>query len=240
MVKGLIFDFWGTLVENGIHPSPVNQVKYILRLRMPFKEFVVRFEEAMMTKEYNDLNEAFTAVCEAFQIRPNPHILDRLIGMWNKNELLGKPFFETIDVMQSLKKKGLKIGLISNTNPTIHRVIEKYNLGDLFDTQVLSYKEGILKTDPKMFDMTVKSLGLKKDDVVMIGDSMQTDMLGAREAGLRAILVDRMNKRDYHPKVRNLRELQAMIEDGSFDEFASQEPTPKREDPPKQNRRRER
>ncbi len=32
MVKLIIFDFWGTLVENGIFPSPVRQVKYILRI----------------------------------------------------------------------------------------------------------------------------------------------------------------------------------------------------------------
>ncbi|MBN1792859.1 HAD family hydrolase [Candidatus Woesearchaeota archaeon] len=225
MVKGIIFDFWGTLVENGIHPSPVNQVKYILRLRMPFKEFVVRFEEAMMTREYADLNEAFTAVCEEFRIPPNKYILERLVGMWNKNEFLGKPFFEVIDILEYLKSQGLKIALISNTNPTIMRVIEKYKLDQYFDAQILSYKEGKLKTDPELFQKALGEIGLKAKDVIMIGDSIQTDIIGAKNAGLRAILIDRMNKRDYQPKIRNLRELKELVENGKLDEHANQEPT---------------
>jgi len=225
MVKGIIFDFWGTLVENGIHPSPVNQVKYIMRLRMPFREFVTRFEEAMMTKEYADLNEAFAEVCTAFRQQPNQFVIERLVGMWNKNEFLAKPFFETIDALQYLKSKGYKIALISNTNPTIMRVIDKYKMHDLFDAEIYSYQEGILKTNPELFKIALKKLKLKEEDVIMIGDSIQTDMMGARNAGIRAILLDRMNKRDYQPKLRNLKELKQLAESEKLEEFCSTEPT---------------
>jgi HAD superfamily hydrolase (TIGR01549 family) len=225
MIKGIIFDFWGTLVENGIHPSPVNQVKYILRARMPFREFVTKFEESMMTKEHADLNEAFTAVCNDFAIRNNQYVVERLVGMWNKNELLGKPFFEVVEVLKFLKSKGYKIALISNTNPTIKRVIEKYSLQQFFDAEIYSYKEGILKTNPKLFQIAVERLGLTAEEVLVIGDSIQTDIIGARNAGLTAVLIDRMNKRDYTPKIRNLRELKDLIESEQLDEFATQEPT---------------
>ena len=231
MVKGIIFDFWGTLVENGIHPSPVNQVKFILRARTSFRDFVVRFEEAMMTKEYSDLNESFQAVCDEFKIRQNPYIVERLVGMWNKNELLAKPFFETVEVLEYLKKEGYKIGLISNTNPTIMRVIEKFDLHRHFDAEVFSYQEGLLKNNTEMFKRLLEKMELSEEDVVMVGDSIQTDIIGARNAGIRAILVDRMNKRAYHPKVRNLKEIMQMVENGEFEEFASKEPTEIVEEP---------
>ena len=225
MVKGIIFDFWGTLIENGIHPSPVNQVKYILRLRMPFREFVTTFEDAMMTKEYADLNETFTEVCKAFDIEPKSFIIEKLVGMWNKNEFLGKPFYETTEVLQFLKDNGFKLGLISNTNSTIHRVIDKYKLHEYFDAEVYSYKEGMLKTDPALFKKLIKKMKLKESDVIMVGDSIQTDLIGARNAGLRAILIDRMNKRAYHPKIRNLKELVELVKEEKLEEFANTEPT---------------
>jgi putative hydrolase of the HAD superfamily len=225
MVRAIIFDFWGTLVENGIHPSPVNQVKYILRLRMTFREFVVRFEEAMMTKEYNDLNEAFSAVCTEFNVKPHDFVMEKLVGMWNKNELLGKPFFETIEMLEYLKESGFKLGLISNTNPTIQRVLDKYDLHKYFDAEVMSYQEGKLKTDPELFNKLIERLQVTKDQTVMIGDSIQTDVLGSRAAGIRSILLDRMNKRKFSPKIRNLRELKDLIEANKLEELASTEAT---------------
>ncbi len=219
MVKAIIFDFWGTLVENGIFPSPVKQCRYILRLRMTFKDFIIRFEQALMTKPYSDLNEAFTEVCKEFQLDPQPFIIEKLVGMWNKNELLGKPFLETVEMLEYLKAKKIKIGLISNTTPTITRVMEKFDLNKYFDATMFSYDEGLLKTDPEMFKKLLKKLKVKTEEVIMIGDSLPTDIIGSRNAGIRSILLDRMNKRDFTPKIVNLRELKELIDDKKLDAF---------------------
>jgi HAD superfamily hydrolase (TIGR01549 family) len=223
MIKGVLFDFWGTLVENGIFPSPVRQVLYILRVRMPFREFIVRFEQAMMTKPYNDLNEAFTAVCQEFELEPEPFLIERLVGMWNKNELLGKPFLETIDMLEYLKENKIKIGLISNTTPTITRVLDKFDLNKYFDASLFSYENGLLKTDSEMFKQLLKKMKLKPEEVLMVGDSVPTDILGARSAGIKAILLDRRNRREFAPKITNLRELKELMEKGELEEFLSHE-----------------
>ena len=67
MVKAILFDFWGTLVENGVH-SPIKQVKNILNIRLPFSEYVIRMEKAMMTQEFSSLKDAFIAVGKEFNI----------------------------------------------------------------------------------------------------------------------------------------------------------------------------
>ncbi|HHE36191.1 MAG TPA: HAD family hydrolase [Candidatus Woesearchaeota archaeon] len=219
MIKGVIFDFWGTLVENGIFPSPVRQAKYILRLRIPFHEFIIKFEKAMMTKPYKDLNEAFRAVCEEFHLEPSPFLIERLVGMWNKNELLAKPFLETMSVLDYLKEKKMMIGLISNTPPTITRIIDKFNLNKYFDTTLFSYDAGLLKTDPEMFKRLLRELKLEPEEALMIGDSIPTDIHGARAAGIRAVLLDRRNRRDFSPKIINLKELKDLIEKKELEEF---------------------
>jgi len=219
MIKAILFDFWGTLVENGIFPSPVKQARYILRVRMTFKDFIIRFEKAIMTKPYTDLNETFTAACKEFELDPQPFVIEKLVGMWNKNELLGKPFLETIEMLDYLKEKKIKIGLISNTTPTITRVLEKFDLNKYFDAVMFSYDEGLLKTDPEMFKKLLKKLKVKADDVIMIGDSLPTDVIGSRNAGIKSILLDRMNKREFTPKIVNLRELKQLIDNDELKDF---------------------
>ncbi|MBU1198722.1 MAG: HAD family hydrolase [Nanoarchaeota archaeon] len=222
MIKGVIFDFWGTLVENGIFPSPVKQVRYILRVRMSFQDYILRFEDVFMAKPHENLTEAFKAVCKEFELEPRDFIIEKLVGMWNKNELLGKPFLDTIEVLKYLKKKKIKVGLISNTNETINRVLDKFDLRQYFDAQVLSYEEGMLKTDPDLFKKLLKKLKLKSEQVVMIGDSIPTDIIGARKADVRPILLDRRNNRTFSPRIVSLRALQDLIEKDELDDFIAQ------------------
>lgn len=212
MVKLIIFDFWGTLVENGVFPSPVRQVKYILRIEEPFSEYIVKFEEVFMLKRYDDLYSAFEAVCEAFGIEPEKFILDRLVGMWNKHKLLAKPFRETIALLERLKKNGYKLALISNTDCfTTEEVLDKYNLKKYFDDIIFSYKVNLLKTDPKMYEMILKKLKVDKSDALVVGDSIETDVKGAKNAGIKAVLVDRRGRREFSPKIEDLDKLEDFL-----------------------------
>ena len=210
-MKGVLFDFWGTLVENGIHPSPLKQVKYTLRVQTGFSDFVVRFEDVFMTKNYEDLYEAFEAVCKEFEVEPTKPILDRLVGTWNKNGMLCKPFPETIQLLEDLKKDGYKLCLISNTPSNIVSVLEKFDMSKYFDAEILSCNVGLLKTDTKMFDLALKELKLKKEEVVMVGDSLHTDIKGAEDAGIMPILVDRRDGREYKNKVTSLEQVKEFL-----------------------------
>ncbi|MFO8016780.1 MAG: HAD family hydrolase [Candidatus Woesearchaeota archaeon] len=211
--KGIIFDFWGTLVENGVSPSPARKVRYLLNLQMPFSEFIVPFEETFMKKEYNDLYEGFTEVCRQFNIEPKQELLDKLVGMWNKNKMFAKPYRETKSVLEDLRKKGYKLALISNTDCfSLKEVMEKFGLDQYFDAIALSHENGMLKTDAGLFRKTLEDLGLKEDEVIMVGDSMESDILAAESAGIRAVLVDRRGKRDHKDKIDTLEELKDFLE----------------------------
>ena len=212
MVKAILFDFWGTLIENGAFPSPVRQVKYFLNLKtLPFPLYIIQFERAFMREEFDDLYKAFENVCDEFKIKPTQALLDRLVGMWNKNKMLAKPFPETIEVLEKLKKD-YKLVLVSNTDSfSVEEVIEKYDLKKYFDSMILSYQVGMLKTNPKMFDKALESVGVSKEDAIMVGDSIESDMVGARNAGVKGVLIDRRDKREYENKILSLKELDKFL-----------------------------
>jgi 2-haloalkanoic acid dehalogenase type II len=212
MVKAIMFDFWGTVVENGIFPSPVRQARLILNIdRLPFPLFILEFEKSLMTKRYDDLYKAFEGVCDEFKLKPTKDKLDMLVGMWNKNRMLAKPFPEAIEALEELRKK-YKIILVSNTDSiSVDSVLEKYGLKKHFDSIYLSCDMGMLKSNPKMFEAILKKEKLEKEDVIMIGDSIESDLIAAEKVGIKGFLVDRNNKREYPDKILTLSEVAARI-----------------------------
>lgn len=211
MIKAIIFDFWGTLMENGVYPSPFKQVKYMFRLNMMFPEFAPKFEEAFMLSKFENLYEGFGAVAKAFEIEPPQFVFDNVVGMWNKNKLLAKPYPDAVAALTELKKK-YKLALISNTDCfSINEIIDKYDLRKFFDVIVLSYEAGVLKSDKKMFALATKKMKVKKNEVIMVGDSIDSDIRGAENAGIKAILLDRRGAREYTNKIAGLAEVKDFV-----------------------------
>ncbi len=210
MVKAIIFDLWGTLVEQGVR-SPVKQVRDILRIELPFSEYVVRLEHAMMTRPFDGLREAFLEVCREFAIEPREEELEQLVGMWNKSWMLAEPYEGVENVLKKLRENYLLI-LVSNTDCfSAQKVLEKFKLRELFDKIFLSCEIGLIKTDRQFFTGTLSQCGLQIDDCVMVGDSLQSDIMPAKRLGMRAVLIDRRQTRDFRPKIRELTELERAI-----------------------------
>ncbi len=212
MTKAIIFDFWGTLVEQGAW-SPIKQVRNILRVNMPFSEYVVKFETVMMTRQFKDLREAFMEVAKEFSVGINERMLAELIGLWNKNWMLAQPYEETKRILTGLRQK-YKLILISNTDSfSIEKVLEKHGLAEFFDVVYLSYKIGMIKTDKNFLLKVLSDNGLSAEECIVVGDSLQSDILPAKKAGIKAILVDRNDKREAELKIKNLDELEEKIKE---------------------------
>lgn len=212
MKKAVLFDFWGTVVQQGTY-SPMKQTYNLMRPRMRFGEFVEKFERAIMTKPYDDQQEMFKDAFAAFGLRPQDWIIEKLIGIWNKSSLLATPYPETIQALEQLKSKGIKIALISNTfKRSVDGLLEKLGMDRLFDVVCWSYEEGHLKHDTQLIEIALEKLGVSKEDAVMVGDSMETDIAGAEKAGVTPVLVDRKGTREYANKVQSLTELEKFME----------------------------
>jgi len=167
-----------------------------------------------MKKRFEDQKEAFEEVCKEFKV-PDKYwgiVTDKLIGLWNKNKFTAKPYPDTIDFLKEMKEKGMKLILVSNTdNFSVDFVLDKFELKQYFDVIALSCDVGYLKTDPEMFDKVLKEAGLKKEEVIMVGDSFETDIKGAEKAGIKPVLIDRRGRREYENKIQNLAELKQFL-----------------------------
>jgi len=208
LVKAVIFDLWGTLIENGVNPSPSKQVRYFLRLRVQFSEFITTFEDSFMKKDFESLKEAFENVVKDFNIKIPDFVYDKMVGMWNKNAILSTMYEETEKILKQLKKEGYKIYLLANIDRFAYdQVNQKFKLDKLFDNVFKSYETGFLKSDKQAYLQIVEEAGVKPEEVIVVGDCLNSDMAGAENAGLKGILVDRRDMREYERKIVTLSEL---------------------------------
>jgi len=97
-------------------------------------------------------------------------------------------------ILEAVRERGLKIGLISNTGrspgSSLRQLLDNYGVLKFFDATVFSNEVKRRKPDRIIFDHASKLLGAKNEEVVHVGDNPEADYWGARNAGMQAILLD--------------------------------------------------
>ena len=211
MVKAIIFDLQGTLVEKGVYPSPLRQIKNILRIDAPFSDFVMRFEKVLMIGQYTSLKDAFSNVCEEFHLQPRDYLIEKMVGLWNKNKLLSQLYPDTIPTLTDLKSE-YKLILVANIDSLSKDMVTKFSLEKYFDLILLSCDTGLLKNEKGFYDVIIDTFNLEPEDMLMVGDSLESDIDTAKALGIKGVLVDRHNKREYLPKIVALSELRNYLD----------------------------
>jgi putative hydrolase of the HAD superfamily len=105
-------------------------------------------------------------------------------------------FEDALPVLDELRGAGLGIGLVSNGIRDLTEFVAHHRLD--VDAIVDSRTHGRVKPHPTIFRAALDLLAVDPADAVMVGDSLEEDVEGARALGLRAILIDR---EDRHPEV---------------------------------------
>jgi HAD superfamily hydrolase (TIGR01509 family) len=88
------------------------------------------------------------------------------------------------------RRAGLQLAVVSNANGTVSLLLERLGLLAAFDAVLDSAIEGVEKPDPRLFLLALARLGADPQDALHVGDLYHVDVVGARAAGLRAVLLD--------------------------------------------------
>jgi len=215
VVKAIIFDLWGTIIETGVKPSPSRQVKYFLRVKESFPDFVLAFEHSFMTRKFESLKQGFEHTVKDFNLKIPDFVYEKLIGMWNKNVILSEMYDDVKENLELLREKKYKLFLLVNIDQFSYEQLEhKYKISELFDKVYPSFDTGLLKINSESFEKIRKENKLKKENMIMIGDSVHSDIESAQKAGIKGILLDRKNNREFDLKIKTLNELESVLKEG--------------------------
>ena len=98
--------------------------------------------------------------------------------------------------LQALRQRGYRLAVISNWDHRLKPLLADLQLTEYFEAIVLSVDVGATKPAAKIFEHTLSLLKLPPPAVLYIGDSMEEDVIGPRECGMAALLLDRDRKTD--------------------------------------------
>jgi putative hydrolase of the HAD superfamily len=83
-----------------------------------------------------------------------------------------------------------RFAVVSNANGTVREKLRRVGLAGYFDVILDSHEEGVEKPDPRIFRIALERLGASAEEAVHVGDFYHIDVVGARAAGVRAVLLD--------------------------------------------------
>ena len=96
-------------------------------------------------------------------------------------------FPKTREVLEQLSSQ-FKLGLLTNGAPDLQREkIVASGCEDLFSTIVISGEHGIGKPEPAIFERLLQELGVSSSEAIMVGNSLERDIAGARAAGVVSV-----------------------------------------------------
>ncbi len=119
-------------------------------------------------------------------------------------------FEDALPALEELRAARLNIGLVSNGIRDLTEFVAHHRLD--VDAIVDSRSHGRVKPHPTIFQAALELLGVAAAEAVMVGDSLEEDVEGARALGMRAILIDREGRHpDFEPRLTDLYGLPAAL-----------------------------
>lgn len=191
-MKAAVFDVDGTLVDS-IDFWTNMATNYLISIGIKPKEDLNKALETLtvvegvsyMQKEYN-----IEKTCT--QIRNE---MDELMFAFYKNDAQLKSF--VVEILETLKSKNIQIAIASVINEElIFSVLHRYGIADYFQFVQTCENTDISKDDEKFYELLIKRLNLKAEEIFLFEDSLYC-MKAAKRAGLSVIAVeDEFSKKD--------------------------------------------
>lgn len=122
---------------------------------------------------------------------------------------------ETIETLLALKSRNLYLEVVSNFDSRLFGLLDGLQIANFFDPVIISTRAGYAKPAVEIFTQALAYHNLRPDEALHVGDSLQADIVGARAAGLAAVLIDRKGKdhqTEGYYRVKSLGELSAVID----------------------------
>ena len=211
MIRGYIFDYGGTLDTGGQHWGkviwhayqrhyvPVSEETYRQAYvhgertlgRNPIIQPDYTFRKTLETKlrlqlEYlqqNALEESNTYLYPSSVMPYTANLYSLLDDLY---EQTNAQTMHSRNVLLRMQYQ-FPMVLVSNFYGNIHTVLREFGFEGIFQQVIESAVVGIRKPDPRIFTLGVEALGLKPDEVVVVGDSIDKDIIPAREAGCHTV-----------------------------------------------------
>jgi putative hydrolase of the HAD superfamily len=121
---------------------------------------------------------------------PDDRMLDAIEDAFAKR-VSWKPYPEALPILEDLRDAGYRLGVISNASHSLPETLRKIGLAPFFETITYSFAVGAEKPDVRIFRRALAEAEATEGIALHVGDSFEADYVGAKRAGLHAVLLQR-------------------------------------------------
>jgi len=120
----------------------------------------------------------------------SPHVARRMWELFKRN-YFDSLFPDSLPILETLKRRGVPMGVVSNYGTHLLDLLPKLNIFDYFDFIIVSAIVGVTKPHPRIFQMAIEEAGVPASQLLYVGDNPVDDVEGANQVGIEAILINR-------------------------------------------------
>ena len=195
MIKNVVFDFYGTLVDIETDEEYEGFFDRVEKLFKDDKDLKGHFEELYKKKckeksRYKEEIELLDVFKEIFEVGDKEAL--KIAWTFRMLSLKKLSLYKGVeDFIIKLKLEGYKVYLLSNAQSCFTRMeLNGLGIDKYFDAIYLSSDYGVKKPNPKFFNALLKNEGLDPFETVMIGNDANCDIKGAWKVNMRAIYME--------------------------------------------------
>lgn len=188
MIKAVIFDMFETLITH--YESPLYFGTHMAKdagiSEEKFQSIWRKMEDDRTLGKISleKILEIILKENNCYSERVLKMLVDKRIS--TKKDTFNHLHEEIIPMLDGLKDKGVYIGLISNCFSEEAKIIKNSILYPYFDAICLSYDEGIMKPDKRIFELCMKKLNVNAEECLYIGDGGSNELDAASKVGMKA------------------------------------------------------
>jgi putative hydrolase of the HAD superfamily len=209
MIRGVIFDFGSTLIAFRGEASEVRALATRAMVKK-LNEESVRLDNDVFIQRFYELLETSFAAREASNIEISSMSVLRLVltefgyaavadetlehalaCFYKHFEDHWEPMSDLLAVLDEIHEADYCLGMISNAGnaANVQRLIDKAGIRKYFDPVLISSEVGLRKPHRLLFETVLRRWQLPAEQVVMIGDMLKADVLGAQQVGMHQIWI---------------------------------------------------
>jgi HAD superfamily hydrolase (TIGR01549 family) len=183
-IKLICFDLFGTLYNGDIF-NPEHDIIENFKLDLTPKE--IEQIQCVIPLSFTPEQTCKTYL-EGIGVKTSKENMDLMEKLLRKELKTVFIFPETMDLLKELKSQEFKLALISNFIPYAQEVISKEFFA-LFDFLLISNEIGLCKPSKAIFGKLKKDSGIKFNEMIMVGDSFNSDIAPAKSFGMKTIWI---------------------------------------------------
>ena len=206
MMRAITFDLWNTLLEDKHYTEyridSLSRILGVEGFQIPKEDLLTAYRSATdryrrmweINHRHLHVDKRVEHMLKQLEIELSDDVKLSIVEEFTRAFTVDPPSFKE-DVKEVLERLGdyYVMGIISDTGVTpgtiIREHLERTGILQFFSSTVFSDEVGFCKPDPRVFEKALRELKVRPEEAVHVGDLLRTDVVGAKNVGMKAVLV---------------------------------------------------